>query len=107
MFALARLGRLGLSVGMAAVLVTGLSTTAQAATGNIRYFNVNGQEFTVTDPPDNLCITLQARASSLVNETNKTVSVYLGTSCATFVTDLEPGRGVSHVGGPQSVRVIG
>ncbi|MEV4873981.1 hypothetical protein [Streptomyces syringium] len=107
MFALARLGRLGLSVGMAAVLVTGLSTAAQAATGQIRYFSVDGQQFTITDPPDNVCITLQVRAAGIANKTNKTVNVYLGTSCAIFVTALEPEDGVSSVGGPQSVRVVG
>ncbi|MBP2402757.1 hypothetical protein SNS2_1335 [Streptomyces netropsis] len=107
MLALAHLGRLGLAVGMAAVLATGLATSAQAATGRIQYFDVNGQEFLITDPPDNVCLTLQARASTIDNETNKSVNVYLGTACNTFVTTLEPGRAVAHVGGPQSVRVIG
>ncbi|MFI7099667.1 hypothetical protein ACIBK8_09940 [Streptomyces sp. NPDC050161] len=107
MFALARLGRLGLAVGMAAVLATGLATNAQAATGNIRYFSTAGQEFRITNPPDNVCLTLQVRAGSVTNETNKTVSVFLGTNCATFVTNLAPGRTVARVGGPQSVRVIG
>ncbi|WP_331773131.1 hypothetical protein OG948_57960 (plasmid) [Embleya sp. NBC_00888] len=107
MLALTHLVRTGLAVGTAVVLATGLTTNAQAATGNFRYFNTNGQEFRVANPPDNVCITLQVRATSMSNETNKTVSVYLGTSCATFVTNLAPGRGLSYVGGPQSVRAIG
>lgn len=105
--ALARLGRLSLTVGTAAVLVTGLATNAQAASGTIRYFSAGGQEFDITNPPDNVCLTLQVRATNVTNETNKRVSIYLDTSCNTFVTTLVPGRGVSYVGGPQSVRVIG
>ncbi|MFF5126618.1 hypothetical protein ACFY41_06695 [Streptomyces syringium] len=107
MLTLARLGRLGMAVGMAAVLATGLATSAQAATGTIQYFDVNGQEFRITNPPDNVCLTLRVRAAQIDNETNKSVDVYLGTACNTFVTNLPPGRGVSSVGGPQSVRVIG
>ncbi|MFD7260488.1 hypothetical protein [Streptomyces sp. NPDC059874] len=105
--ALTRLARLGLTAGTAAVLVAGLATNAQAAAGTIRYFNFSGQEFRIADPPDNVCLALQIRATNVTNETNKRVSVYLGTSCNTFVTTLAPGRGVSYVGGPQSVRVIG
>ncbi|WP_328303346.1 hypothetical protein OG389_35625 [Streptomyces sp. NBC_00435] len=105
--ALARFGRIGLTVGTAAVLVTGLATHAQAAAGTIRYFSPAGQEFDIANPPDNVCLTLQIRATNVTNETDKRVSIYLGTSCNTFVTTLVPGRGVSYVGGPQSVRVIG
>ncbi len=105
--ATAPIARISLAVGTAVVLVTGLATNAQAATGTIQYFDVNGQEFRITNPPDNVCLTMQVRADQINNETNKTVNVYLGTACNTFVTSLDPGRGVSHVGGPQSVRVIG
>lgn len=105
--ALTRLGRIGLAAGTTAALVTGLVTSAQAATGAVRYFNGAGQEFRITNPPDNVCLTLQIRAINVTNETDKPVSVYLGTSCNTFVTALDPGHGVSYVGGPQSVRVIG
>src|SRR3954453_11817923 len=71
------------------------------------YFNVSGQGFRITNPPDNVCLTLRVRADEIDNDPKKSVSVYLGTACNTFVTTLAPGRGVSHVGGPQSVRVIG
>lgn len=104
--ALPRLGRLGLAVCTATVLVTGLATNAQAATGRIRYFNGAGQEFDIVNPPDHVCLTLQVRATNVTNETNKNVSVYLGMNCDRFVTTLVPGRGVSYVGGPQSVRVV-
>ncbi|MFH8614556.1 hypothetical protein ACH4E8_05675 [Streptomyces sp. NPDC017979] len=103
---LARLRKVGLAVGMAAVLVTGLSGSAEAATGAIRYFNLAGDEFRIDNPPDNVCLTLQIRASLVSNETNKTVRVYLGTNCNTRVTDLAPGRALAYGGGPQSVRVL-
>ncbi|MFH8293024.1 hypothetical protein [Streptomyces sp. NPDC018059] len=101
------MGRICLAVGTATVVVAGLTTSAQAATGTIQYYDVNGQGFRVTNPPDNVCLTLQVRADEIINDTNKPVNVYLGTACNTFVTSLDPGRAVSHVGGPQSVRVIG
>ncbi|MCZ0205378.1 hypothetical protein OZK63_08125 [Streptomyces sp. UMAF16] len=104
---LARLRRIGLAVGTAVVLATGLATNAQAATGTIRYFDVNQQEFRIPDPPDNVCINLQVRADLILNETDKTVRVYLNANCAVRVTDLAPGRGVAHVGGPRSVRALG
>jgi uncharacterized protein YggE len=107
MLVLGRPGRLGLAVGAAAVLAICPAINAQAATGSIQYFNVSGQGFRITNPPDNVCLTLRVRADEIDNDTNKSVSVYLGTACNTFVTTLAPGRGVSHVGGPQSVRVIG
>ncbi|GCE02001.1 hypothetical protein [Embleya hyalina] len=107
MLALTHLVRGGLAVGTAVVLATAPATGAQAATGNFRYFNGSGQEFRVVNPPDNVCVALQVRAISMVNETNKSVRVYLGTNCATLATTLPPGRGVSYLGGPQSIRVIG
>ncbi|MFE5858356.1 hypothetical protein ACFQ61_34710 [Streptomyces sp. NPDC056500] len=107
MLAHTRLSRIGLAVSTAVVLTLGLSPNAQAATGTIRYFDVNSQEFRISNPPDNVCITLQARASSITNETNKTVRLYRNGGCDIFVLDLAPGSTRSHIGGPLSVRVIG
>ena len=107
MFALARLGRLGLAAGAAAVLAAGLATSAQAATGALRYFSITGQEFRVDNPPDNVCINLRVRPDLIANQTNKTMRVYFGAGCTSFTLDLEPGRSAAHIGGPQSVRFIG
>ncbi|GAA0290339.1 hypothetical protein GCM10010302_31100 [Streptomyces polychromogenes] len=104
---LARFGEIGLTVGTAAVLATGLAASAQAATGTIQYFDVHQNEFRITDPPDNVCLALQARAEEIENKTNKRMTIYLGTTCATRVTTIGPGEGRSHIGGPQSVRIIG
>ncbi|MBM7166945.1 hypothetical protein JQK87_00585 [Streptomyces sp. G44] len=101
------MGRICLAVGTATVVVAGLATNAQAATGTLRYFDVSGQEFRINNPPDSVCLTLQVRADEIANDTDKSVSVYLGPACNTFVTTLAPGHAVSHVGGPQSVRFIG
>ncbi|MFF7078686.1 hypothetical protein [Streptomyces lavendulae] len=105
--ALSRLARIGLTVGAAAVLATGLATNAQAATGSIRYFDVNQNEFRIVNPPDNVCLPLQVRADLIVDETDKRMTIYLGTACQTRVTTIGPGEGRSHIGGPQSVRIIG
>lgn len=104
---LSRFGRIGLTVGTAAVLATGLATNAQAATGTIRYYDVNQNEFRITNPPDNVCLALQVRADLIENETNKRMTIYLGTACATRVTTIGPGEGRAHIGGPQSVRILG
>ncbi|GGS02741.1 MULTISPECIES: hypothetical protein [Streptomyces] len=103
---LARLARLGLTVGTAVVLAIGLTSSAEAATGRIRYFTAGGQEFQIDNPPDNVCINLRARAQILVNETNKTVSYYFAANCVNFTSNLAPGRAVSYQN-PLSVRVIG
>ncbi|MFF9000765.1 hypothetical protein [Streptomyces achromogenes] len=102
----ARPARLGLAVGAAAVLAVGLTSSAEAATGRIRYFSTAGQEFQIDNPPDNVCINLQVRARILVNETNKTLSYFFGANCTNFTSTLPPGRTVSNQI-PLSVRVIG
>ncbi|MEU7083473.1 hypothetical protein [Streptomyces achromogenes] len=103
---LARLARLGLAVGTAAVLAVGLTSSAEAATGNIRYFSASGEEARIDNPPDNVCINLRFRAQLLANNTNKTVSYFFGANCSNFTGDLAPGRAVSYQN-PLSVRVIG
>lgn len=103
---LARLARLGLTVGTAVVLAVGLTSSAEAATGNIRYFSASGQEARIDNPPDNVCINLRFRAQLLANNTNKTVSYFFGANCSNFTSDLAPGRAVSYQN-PLSVRVIG
>ncbi|WP_405812797.1 MULTISPECIES: hypothetical protein [unclassified Streptomyces] len=105
--ALSRFCRIGLTVGAAAVLATGAATNAQAATGSIRYFDVNQAEFRIVNPPDNVCLALQVRADLIVNETDRRMTIYLGTACATRVTTIGPGEGRAHIGGPQSVRITG
>ncbi|MFF5441199.1 hypothetical protein [Streptomyces achromogenes] len=103
---LARLARLGLTLGTAAALAVGLTSGAEAATGRIRIISASGQEFQIDNPPDNVCINLPVRARILVNETNKTVSYFFAANCANFTGNLAPGRAVSSQN-PLSVRVIG
>ncbi|WP_318203788.1 hypothetical protein [Streptomyces sp. SCL15-4] len=106
MIRIARLARLVLSAGAAAVLAVGLTSSAEAATGRIRYISAAGQEFQIDNPPDNVCLNLRVRARILVNETNKTVSYFFNANCANFTGNLDPGRAVSYQN-PLSVRVIG
>jgi hypothetical protein len=106
MLRIAQVARLALAAGIAAVLAVGLTSSAQAATGNIRYFSASGEEARIDNPPDNVCINLRFRAQLLANNTNKTVSYFFGAICANFTGNLPPGRAVSY-SNPLSVRVIG
>ncbi|MEU3952783.1 hypothetical protein AB0F45_10725 [Streptomyces achromogenes] len=106
MFRIARPARLALAVGTAVVLAVGLTSRAEAATGNIRYFSASGEEARIDNPPDNVCINLRFRAQLLANNTNKTVSYFFGANCTNFTGNLAPGRAVAY-NNPLSVRVIG
>ncbi|MGW2955824.1 hypothetical protein [Streptomyces eurythermus] len=106
MLRLARPARLALAVGTAVALAVGLTSSAEAATGNIRYFRASGEEARIDNPPDNVCINLRFRAQLLANNTNKTVSYFFGANCTNFTGNLVPGRAVSYQN-PLSVRVIG
>ncbi|MFE9903771.1 hypothetical protein [Streptomyces achromogenes] len=105
MSSVARVARLGVAVGAAAVLVAASATGAQAATGQILYFNSAG-DFAITNPPDGVCLTLQGPAQLVSNKTDKTVEVFFTAVCTNRVAVLAPGRAVSGQGGPRSVRVI-
>ncbi|CAL9584754.1 hypothetical protein [Streptomyces sp. enrichment culture] len=106
MFRIARTARLALAAGAAAVLAVGLTSSAEAATGNIRYFSASGQEARIDNPPDNVCLNLRFRAQLLANNTNKTVSYFFNADCTNFTGNLAPGRAVAY-NNPLSVRVIG
>ncbi|CAL9584699.1 hypothetical protein [Streptomyces sp. enrichment culture] len=106
MVRIARLARLGLALGTAAVLAVGLTSSAEAATGSIRYFRYTGEEARIDNPPDNVCINLRFRARTLANETNKWVSYFYNANCTNFLNNLAPGRAVAYAN-PLSVRVIG
>ncbi|MFF9670735.1 hypothetical protein ACF1GS_03405 [Streptomyces eurythermus] len=106
MFRIARTARLALAAGIAAVLAVGLTSSAQAATGNIRYFSGSGQRFQIDNPPDGVCLTLRVRAQLLANNTNRTLSYYYNANCTNLINILAPGRAVSYAN-PLSVRVIG
>jgi hypothetical protein len=105
MISVARAAGLGVAVGAVLVLVTGPAADAEAASGRIRYVNSAG-EFQITNPPDGVCLTLRGPAQEISNETDKTVQVFFSATCTNLVAVLPPGRAVSHIGGPRSVRVI-
>ncbi|MFF9019948.1 hypothetical protein [Streptomyces eurythermus] len=105
MRSVARMARLGAAVGAATVLVAGSATGAEAATGQILYFNSSG-DFVINNPQDGVCIALQGPAQLVSNHTNKTVEVFFTAVCTNRVAVLAPGRAVSGQGGPRSVRVI-
>ncbi|MEU1185204.1 hypothetical protein ABZ464_47885 [Streptomyces sp. NPDC005820] len=104
MISVAHMSRLGVAAGAAAVLATGLTTSAQAATGNIQWFNSTGEHL-IVNPPDGVCIAFGGHAQLVANNTDKTVNVYFTATCTTLVRPLAPGQAVAN-GGPQSVLVV-
>ncbi|WP_031517701.1 hypothetical protein [Streptomyces sp. NRRL F-5123] len=102
----ARLAKLALTLGSAAVLAVGMTTDAHAATGAIRYFDFAQHEFRIDNPPDNVCLNLQFHAWLLANDTDKTLSYFFGANCTNFTGNLDPGRAVTNQS-PLSVRIIG
>ncbi|MEU7561938.1 hypothetical protein [Streptomyces eurythermus] len=102
---IARTVRLALTAGTAAVLAIGLTSNAQAATGNIRYISSSGQAFQIDNPPDGACLNLRARARILSNNTDHSLAYYYNANCANFTGVLPPGGAVSYQN-PLSVRVI-
>ncbi|MGW1600147.1 hypothetical protein [Streptomyces eurythermus] len=105
MFRIAHAARLALTAGTAVVLAVGLSSSAQAATGNIRYISSSGQAFQIDNPPDGVCLDLRARARILGNNTDHSLAYYFNADCANFTGVLPPGGAVSYQN-PLSVRVI-
>ncbi|GHH17425.1 hypothetical protein [Streptomyces rubradiris] len=105
MFRIARPARLALAAGTAAVLAVGLTSSAEAATGNIRYFRSTGEEARIDNPPDNVCINLRFRARLLANNTNRSVAYYYNANCSNLRGVLAPNRTVSYAN-PLSVRVL-
>ncbi|KNB50641.1 hypothetical protein [Streptomyces caatingaensis] len=103
MRAFERAGRASLVVGVAAVLVTGLATSSQAATGTFTYTTGSGVEFELKDPADRFCFTLNGGATGATNETNGTATVYRDESCQDAVLEIGPGQNAIFGRPPKSV----
>ncbi len=94
MRAFKRAGRAGLVIGAAAVLVTGLATSSQAASGTFTYTTGSGVEFELDNPADNVCFTLNGGATGATNGTDGTATVYRDASCQSSVVTLGPGQNI-------------
>ncbi|MFI0977904.1 hypothetical protein ACH4SP_13000 [Streptomyces sp. NPDC021093] len=91
MRALARLGRVTLTAAATLALVTGLSTGAQAATGDFTYTNVHGDDFVNDNPENGECFLLIGGAVHAVNSTDTRATVYLDRGCEEGPSELAPG----------------
>ncbi|MBC2877263.1 MULTISPECIES: hypothetical protein [Streptomyces] len=83
--------RAAIALGTAAALCCGLSTSAQAATGDFTYVNVNGDDFTLHAPANGECFLLVSGAGSAVNRTNATATVFAEQGCEGSHLTMPPG----------------
>ncbi|MGK5543212.1 hypothetical protein ACSNOH_00425 [Streptomyces sp. URMC 127] len=95
---LSRTGRAALALGTALVLATGLSTSAQAASGSFTYRNTSGLVGNFVDPPNNTCFFFEFAASRVENNTNTRAKVYNSTVCGSGVVRDVPAHGTLDVG---------
>ncbi|WP_274563569.1 hypothetical protein [Streptomyces spiramyceticus] len=104
-----RLARMTVVAGSAAALVTGLSTSAQAASGTFAYNRADtGFRFSVTNPPDNLCIPLEGGAGVADNFTDTRAILFRTSECTVAQDTLFPNEGGVYGGAtvPHSVMFI-
>ncbi|MFI6006720.1 hypothetical protein ACIA98_41355 [Streptomyces sp. NPDC051366] len=103
-----RLSRVAVTVGAALVLVTGLSASAQAATGQFDYASANGEELTIDAPDNGECYLLVAGALRADNDTDTRATIYEGPGDrdSPVVGTLQPSMARSFEGGtiPRSVK---
>ncbi|MGQ4489737.1 hypothetical protein LRE75_35935 [Streptomyces sp. 372A] len=86
-----RLARMAVVAGSALVLVTGLSTSAQAASGLFYYLRGDNQaQVDFFDPPNDTCIKLDGGVMLAANATDTTVVLYAGSECEGYFAQLEP-----------------
>ncbi|MCD9142889.1 hypothetical protein [Streptomyces albireticuli] len=108
MYALTRLGRVAVAAGAALVLVTGLSTSAQAATGPFDYVSVTHGDLTLDDPDNDVCFLLPGGALRATNGTNTRATLYAepGDCESQVVGTLQPGMARNFEGGtlPRAVQ---
>lgn len=109
MHTLTRLGRIAVTAGAALVLATGLTTSAQAASGSFGYKSTGGDMFTLNDPQNGECFLLiQGGAQVAENDTDTRATFYAepGDCESAVVATLPPGMAKNFDGGtiPRSVQ---
>ncbi|MEU9214174.1 hypothetical protein AB0D27_41355 [Streptomyces sp. NPDC048415] len=106
MYALNRVGRLAVTAGAALVLFTGMTTTAQAATGPFSYTSVDGRVFDSENPENGECFLLVGGAAQVRNGTDSRATVYEEPGdCESRVIDTVPSHTTRNYSDtPHSVR---
>ncbi|MFI0827222.1 hypothetical protein ACH4Q7_22515 [Streptomyces roseolus] len=80
-------------VAAAAMLVVGLSTNAQAATGTLTWQGAQGTQWTWRNPPSGTCSNFGGNTVALKihNNTGETLTVYTEFGCSGSRTVIGPG----------------
>ncbi|MFF8611011.1 hypothetical protein ACF06X_34475 [Streptomyces sp. NPDC015346] len=85
------MARLTLVAGSVIVLVTGVSTSAQAATGTFFYNRADtGFRESLGDPPDDTCLPMSGGAAIADNFTDTTAVLYRDENCTIGQDSLSP-----------------
>ncbi|MBZ4323394.1 hypothetical protein [Streptomyces huiliensis] len=90
--------RAAVAVGAAAALFCGMSTSAQAATGDFTYVNVNEDDFTLHNPANGECFLLLSGAKSATNRTNATATLFEEQGCEGSRLTMPPGTSANFGG---------
>ncbi|MFD0385527.1 hypothetical protein ACFQ2B_34185 [Streptomyces stramineus] len=95
---------MAVTIGTALALFTGVSGSAQAATGDFLYTNVNGDEFTLHNPASGECFLLVSGARSAFNRTTSRASLFTEHGCEGARLLMQPNTSASFTGNvPHSV----
>ncbi|MFI0982728.1 hypothetical protein ACH4SP_37675 [Streptomyces sp. NPDC021093] len=87
-----RLARMTVVAGSAFVLVAGVSTSAQAASGTFFYNRADtGFRVPIADPPDDTCVPLDGGAGIADNGTDTQAVLFRDTECMVPQDSLAPG----------------
>ncbi|MEH6372752.1 hypothetical protein V7793_00080 [Streptomyces sp. KLMMK] len=93
-----------MTIGAALALFTGLSTSAQAASGDFTYVNVNGDSFVLHNPQNGECFLLISGAKSAANRTNAKATVFAEHGCEGSRLTMQPNTSMTFAGAdPHSV----
>ncbi|MFJ9820599.1 hypothetical protein ACIRU3_36085 [Streptomyces sp. NPDC101151] len=94
-----RLARVTVVAGSAIMLVAGVSTSAQAATGKFSYTRADtGFRSSTTNPPDDLCIPLEGGAGTADNLTDTPAILFRDEECNVPQDTLQPNEGGAYGG---------
>ncbi|WP_116213522.1 hypothetical protein [Streptomyces olivoreticuli] len=101
MRALRKIGRIGLTIGAAAALVTGLTANAQAADGPFSYIRADtGAPDELDNPPNDVCLPIPGGAAHAENDTDATAFVYSDGSCRRLLAIVGVGGTWDETGPP-------
>lgn len=94
-----RLARLTVVAASSTLLVTGVSTSAQAASGTFAYNRADtGFREVMQDPPDDECIVMPGGGGVVDNFTDTVATLYRDESCTVPQDTLPPNSGGAYGG---------